>query len=421
MIPTDAELLRRFSRDGAQSAFTELVRRHLDLVYSVALRRLGGDAHRAADVTQSVFIDLARKAERMSSHPVITGWLYTSARHAADQAQRTERRRIAREEAFMRQEPNETAATDDAWRRLRVVLDDAMGDLNEAERTAVLLRFFEDRPFAEIGRLLQLSEEAARKRVTRGLERLEVQLARRGITSTSAALATLITAQSTLAAPSDLALQVTRATASYAGAGMKISRVPLKGIGAIAAALILGVALRWKHSPSPTPAPAPSAPPAKESPPPIPVGAPAPSEKITPPIESLPVPRAPSPPNVPVTPGPPVPPVDPWAQPVSMDFPNEEVGQVLRNLAGLHHLKLELPDPLHTRVSLRLKDMSPSRIFRSLLIPLGYTFTKDGNTIRVLPFPDEASHAQALAELAIENQADATEIAGPSVSSPSAD
>ena len=403
MIPTDAELLRRFSREGSQAAFTELVRRHLNLVYSVALRRLGGDAHRAADVVQSVFVDLARKAENVSSHPMITGWLYTSTRHAADQVQRTERRRAAREESFMRQVPNETAATDAAWGRLRVVLDDAMGDLNETERTAVLLRFFEDRPFAEIGRLLQVSEEAARKRVTRGLERLEAQLSRRGITSTGAALATLITTQATLAAPPELAHQVTQLTASYAGAGMRISRLSLKGIGAVAAAITLGVVLTWMHS-SPRSAPlvATTPPPDRTPPPVLP-------EQIVPPVDPIPADPLPLSSPPPAAPATRARAVDPWTQTFAMDFSNEEVGQLLRNLSELFHFKLVLPDPLHARISVKINDMSLDRVLRSVLIPIGYTYVKEDDTVRVLPFPDEESYADAVAELAAENQASATE------------
>ena len=169
-------LLLQSALSPFQAAFTELVRRHLNLVYSVALRRLGGDAHRAADVVQSVFVDLARKAENVSAHPVITGWLYTSTRHAADQVQRTERRRAAREESFMRQATNETAATDAAWGRLRVVLDDAMGDLNETERTAVLLRFFEDLSSAEIARRSGIPEGTVRRRLKVALDELRDRL-----------------------------------------------------------------------------------------------------------------------------------------------------------------------------------------------------------------------------------------------------
>ncbi len=138
----DAELLRRYAEDRSEEAFAELVRRHLNLVYFAALRQVGGDAHRAKDVTQVVFTDLARKAAALSRHAVLTGWLYTSTHYAAAKAVRTEQRRQTHEQEA--QTMNEilqdaTPATD--WDRLRPVLDDVMLQLNEPDREAVLLRF----------------------------------------------------------------------------------------------------------------------------------------------------------------------------------------------------------------------------------------------------------------------------------------
>src|SRR5687768_18512690 len=101
----DAELLRRYSEEGANAAFTELVQRHVNLVYSAALRQLNGDAHFAADATQLVFTDLARKAATLRQHRVLAGWLFTSTRFATAKLVRTERRRQAREqEAHLMQE-----------------------------------------------------------------------------------------------------------------------------------------------------------------------------------------------------------------------------------------------------------------------------------------------------------------------------
>src|SRR5438270_11438820 len=98
MPPSDAQLLRRFVVDGHEAAFSELVSRRIDLVYSAALRQLGGDTHRAEDVTQLVFIDLARKARTLARHPSLLGWLYTSTHHAAVNTIRVEQRRQRREE-----------------------------------------------------------------------------------------------------------------------------------------------------------------------------------------------------------------------------------------------------------------------------------------------------------------------------------
>src|SRR5437773_6501329 len=93
----DAQLLRRYAEAGSESAFSELVSRHIDLVYSAALRQVGGDTHLAQDVTQTVFADLARKARMPSLPAVLTGWLYQATRYAAAKAVRTERRRANRE------------------------------------------------------------------------------------------------------------------------------------------------------------------------------------------------------------------------------------------------------------------------------------------------------------------------------------
>src|SRR5687768_11646496 len=93
----DTLLLRRYAEDHAEDAFSELVRRRVDLVYAVALRKVGGNAHLARDVTQRVFSDLARKAAELARHPFLAGWLFTSTHYAATQLVRVERRRRIRE------------------------------------------------------------------------------------------------------------------------------------------------------------------------------------------------------------------------------------------------------------------------------------------------------------------------------------
>src|ERR1041384_8360641 len=123
----DAELLRRYVREKSETAFTELVARHLNLVYSAALRQVGGDAHRARDVSQIVFIALARNAASLTGHPVLAGWLYTTTYHAATKLMRGERRRKNREmEAVTMQERLSPSPPAIDWAQLRSVLDDAM-------------------------------------------------------------------------------------------------------------------------------------------------------------------------------------------------------------------------------------------------------------------------------------------------------
>jgi len=213
----DAQLLHEYATTNSQDAFGELVRRHVNLVYSTALRQVGGDAHLAKDVAQAVFTDLARKAGSLSRRASLSGWLYTSARFAAAKTVRAEQRRRGREESFMRESLNEPSTETD-WEAIRPVLDDAMHELKEHDREAIVLRYFENRPFAEIGSRLGLNENAARMRVERALEKLQLTFARRGIT-TSVALAAVISAHAVQVAPAGLAASLTVASLAGAGSG----------------------------------------------------------------------------------------------------------------------------------------------------------------------------------------------------------
>jgi RNA polymerase sigma factor (sigma-70 family) len=220
----DAELLCRYAASRAEDAFAELVRRHVNLVYRAALRQCGGDAHRADDVTQLVFTLLARKAPTLARHPSLTGWLYTTTHFTVRDVHRTERRRALREkEALIMQEParEETTAAD--WERLRPVLDDAMQKLAERDRIALLRRFFEGRSFAQIAAGLSLTEDAARMRVERALEKLRALLARRGVTSTSAALGLMLTSEAAIAAPASMAASVTGSALAMAASGAGVA------------------------------------------------------------------------------------------------------------------------------------------------------------------------------------------------------
>ncbi len=212
---SDGELLRRYTETNSESAFTELVERHLALVYSAALRQVNGDAHLAQDVAQTVFAELARMAASLAGRPVLTGWLYTSAHFAAVKAVRTERRRQTyEEEAQLMNQLLADPAPDLDWEKLRPVLDAAMLELNETDREAVLLRYFDNRPHADIADRLGLSENAARMRVERALEKLHSLLGRRGV-STTTALSAVILANAVQVAPAGLA--TTLSTAALAG------------------------------------------------------------------------------------------------------------------------------------------------------------------------------------------------------------
>jgi RNA polymerase sigma factor (sigma-70 family) len=243
-VTDDSTLLRRYAEDRDEAAFAEVVRRNLPFVYSAALRRLSGDAHRAHDVAQVVFCALARHAHRVSRQPVLGGWLYTATRNAVIGTVRTEKRRRTREEEAcqMQQIESEPNAPGD-WSKLRPVLDSAMDRLSARDREAVLLRFFQNRSFREIGAAVGLSEDAARKRIDRALARLRDVLRPHGIGSTSA-LATLLGSQSVSAAPASLLASVTGAalstgSAAVTGIATFITMTKLQA-GIVAAVFIAG-------------------------------------------------------------------------------------------------------------------------------------------------------------------------------------
>lgn len=245
----DPERLQKYAREGNQDAFSELVRRHLRLVYFSALRQLGKDSEAAADVAQAVFIDLSRKAGMLHGHPSLVGWLYTSVHFACRKHLRTERRRKARErEAFAMQEAEMNSSPHLDWARIQPEIDAALRRLDSRDRDAILMRYFEDRPFAEIAAVQRMSEEAARMRVCRALEKIRRMLARRGVTSTAGALAGAFGAQVAEAAPLGLhARLVASAAAAPAAGGLGLAGQALMATAqskfAAGIVLVLGLAL----------------------------------------------------------------------------------------------------------------------------------------------------------------------------------
>lgn len=204
----DAQLLRQFVETRSEAAFSELVHRHLPLVYSAAARQLGADRNLAEDIAQSVFVLLAEKSSTLLHHPSLAGWLHTATHFKVARELRSARRRQLRENAALAMSELERESTVEEWERIRPVLDQVLIELNERDREAVLLRFFENRSYAEIAARMRLTETAAHKCVERALEKLRVRLTRRGMTST-AALAVLLTSHGALAAPAGLAASVT--------------------------------------------------------------------------------------------------------------------------------------------------------------------------------------------------------------------
>jgi RNA polymerase sigma factor (sigma-70 family) len=247
---TDAEMLQRYARERDERAFAELVQRHLGMVYGAALRRTGGRTHLAEEIAQKVFTDLSRKAAVLSHHPALTGWLHRSTRYTAIDVARAELRgqKLSQTLATM----SDTNIPDEnpvEWEKLRPLLDSAMDQLKEPDREAMLLRHFEGLSFAEVGARMNLSENAARMRTERALEKLRGLLGKRGVTSTTAALGMLLGNQAFASAPAGLAATLTStALASAPATGGLTTFLLMSKITtpALSAAFVAGVtALVW--------------------------------------------------------------------------------------------------------------------------------------------------------------------------------
>jgi RNA polymerase sigma factor (sigma-70 family) len=209
---TDQQLLHDYAERRSDAAFGELVRRHVDAVYSAAWR-MTGEEQSSRDAVQAVFVVLAQNARRVASHPVLSGWLHCTARNMAAKNVRTEVRRRAREqEAFAMNQllADESGA---AWEQIAPELDAALGELSEADRDAVMLRYFEKKSAPEMAEILAISEEAAQKRVSRAVERLRALFAKRGVAVGVGGLAVLITANAVQSAPVGLAAAIATSVA----------------------------------------------------------------------------------------------------------------------------------------------------------------------------------------------------------------
>ncbi len=223
---TDQQLLRDYAAGDSQAAFGELVRRHLDFVYSAAVRMVV-DRQLAEDVTQAVFVALARQAKALQDRTVLTGWLHRTTQNLAAKTVRTEERRRAREHqaATMPTPPHETEAV---WDQIAPHLDAALGQLGESDRDVLLLRYFEHQSAREIGARLGLGEEAAQKRVRRALERLRGVFVERGLAVPATSLGGSILLQAVQAAPAGLAATVLTGVAATTVASTSTSFLFLK-------------------------------------------------------------------------------------------------------------------------------------------------------------------------------------------------
>ena len=212
MANDDMALVREYAGSNSEQAFATLVSRHINLVYSVALRQVR-NAHVAEEITQSVFIILARKANSLSPKTILSGWLCRTARYVSANTVKTQRHRQIREhESHMQSIVNEPDLS--VWSKIAPMLDDALNCLGAKEHDALVLRFFDDKEFKEVGAALGTTEDAARMRINRAIEKLRKFFAKRSVTLSAAAITGAIAGNSVQAAPAGLGVTITAAALS---------------------------------------------------------------------------------------------------------------------------------------------------------------------------------------------------------------
>ncbi len=238
------KLLAEYANTRSEAAFRELVSRYIDLVYSTALRLVGGDAHRAHDVTQAVFTDLSRQSAKLSKDSALGGWLHRNTCFTASNLMRGERRRQLRESHAA--EMNALNAPENIFSDIAPVLDEAINELGDEDRKAILMRFYEQRDLRSIGEALGTTQNAAQKRVARALEQLHGLLSRRGVTLSATALAGIMATQAVTAAPAGLSMTVAGAVLAGTTTGgallfasnlLKMTTLKIAAISALAVAV----------------------------------------------------------------------------------------------------------------------------------------------------------------------------------------
>jgi uncharacterized protein (TIGR03435 family) len=221
----DSELLAAYAAGNSEEAFTELADRYVALVYSAAMRQVG-EPQLAGEITQAVFLLLARKARAMSRHATLSGWLCRVAYFVSRDALRAERRRLHREQIALQMQNN---PADESWTRIAPLLDEAVAQLSAKDRSAIVLRYYEQKSLGEVGSVLGVNSDTAQKRVSRALEKLRRFFVKRGVASTTAMIAGAITANSVQAAPSALAKSVTAIAMAKGAAASGSSLTLIKG------------------------------------------------------------------------------------------------------------------------------------------------------------------------------------------------
>ena len=243
----DLALLREYATRQSETAFEILVARRVDFVYSAALRQVR-DPHLAEEVTQAVFILLAHKAGKISDKTILAGWLFKTTRFVAFAQIRAAIKHARQETEWHMQTELENTQPDPLWEQMSPLLDEALASLGEADRQAVLLRFFENKSLVEIGDTLGATEDTARKRVARALDKLHRYFNQRGVSSTSAILAGVMSAHSVQAAPVGLVKTISTAVLVKGAAASTSTLTLIKGAMKIMAwsktkAILIGTAI----------------------------------------------------------------------------------------------------------------------------------------------------------------------------------
>ncbi|HEU5081552.1 MAG TPA: sigma-70 family RNA polymerase sigma factor [Opitutaceae bacterium] len=249
-MKSDSDLLREFALNQNQACFAEVVQRHVGFVYGVCVRRLR-DPGAAQDAAQAVFIALARKARTVADAPSLLGWLHRSAYYQTQHLMRSEKNRIARESVAHRLGTT-VAETRDSRDEMNLVIDDVLRELSEVDREAIMARFFAEQSYAAVGAKLRLTENAARMRVERAMQRMRSLLEQRGICSTAAAIAAALPGYATAQVPVGLMAAITRTSiAAAAGGGGMAAFIGFMSTGKIIAGAVVAASVAgfvWEKS-----------------------------------------------------------------------------------------------------------------------------------------------------------------------------